>query len=165
MWRWCQWFLWSDNSCLRLSVCNRNLHQQHLGHDVQERKLWNWRDDIPSLNQGKTNGRDCIRLNQTWIITISKAKCTRQFLMLKADCCLLESSDNSFSFFYVCVSTTLSSEMLSGTAANTTWSVTCCGWWRAGPSSSMCGTSLPWPYRYAWYLLITVEVAYWPERL
>lgn len=39
--------------------------------------------------------------------------------------------------------------MPSGTAVNTTWSVICCGWWPAGPSWSTCGTSLPWPYRYA----------------
>lgn len=55
----------------------------------------------------------------------------------------------SSGFLSVCLSTTLGSATPSGTAVNTTWSVTCSGWWPAGPSSSMCGTSLPWPYRYS----------------
>lgn len=36
-----------------------------------------------------------------------------------------------------------SSEMLSGTAPSTAWSVTCWGWWPAGPSSAMSGTCQP----------------------
>lgn len=39
-------------------VCHRNLHQQHVGHDVQEGKLWNRGHDLPGDNQGKSGGRD-----------------------------------------------------------------------------------------------------------
>lgn len=39
-------------------VCHRNLHQQHVGHDVQEGKLWNRGGDLPGDNQGKSSGWD-----------------------------------------------------------------------------------------------------------
>lgn len=69
----------------------------------------------------------------------------------------LHISSNSSSFtlnvcvFWLCgffwggmfPSMTQSLEMLSGTAPSTAWSVTCWGWWRAGPSSATSGTCQP----------------------
>lgn len=39
-------------------VCHRNLRQQHVGHDVQEGKLWNRGDHLSGDNQGKSRGWD-----------------------------------------------------------------------------------------------------------
>jgi len=76
-------------------------------------------------------------------IKVAKPQTTEQLKFKPTGCQTLTSS-----FVSMCLSTTLASETLSGTAANTTWWATCYAWWPAGPSSSTCGTSLPWPYRY-----------------
>lgn len=64
-----------------VSVWNRNLHQQHLGHDVQEGKFWNWRDNLPSLNQGTANGWDCVWFWYIYIFVFG-VYCVENVLML-----------------------------------------------------------------------------------